>query len=137
MTRHLRALLALALLPLLLAAPSSAAERRCNGYVPCENPRVQIASPGVVKRSTRPTLSIRVVPTRSGNTAVTGKLVVSLKRVGGGFGWKRTFSYTGVTKKVRPPRLTKRGRYTVTVRFTPPPRSVYGPSAGRRSFRVR
>jgi hypothetical protein len=95
------------------------------------------ANAAAVKVRRPATVTVRVKAARSGNTPVRGSLTVTVKRVGGGFSKVIRSSYTGSAKKVRTPRLNKKGRYTVVVRFTPARNSIYKASNGRDSFRVR
>jgi hypothetical protein len=120
----------------LVAFSSTPATAACP-YTACIATSTKVSVPAQVKVRRNATVSIRVAPARSGNAAVRGSLAVTVKRVGGGYTKVIRASYTGSTKRVRTPRLNKKGRYNVTVRFTPARNSIYKASTGRDSFRVR
>ena len=134
MTRRLLGLLvALVLATAPLLAVPTPASAGCP-YTSCPVTHVKVTGPPSVKRATRPALVVRV--SLSGNATPVGKVVITVRRVGGGYSWKRTIAYTGGSRKVLPPRVRKVGTYKVTARFTPKPNSIFRPSTGSRSFRV-
>jgi hypothetical protein len=119
----------------LVAFSSTPATAACP-YTACIKTTTKVSVPAKIKVRRNATVSFRVAPARSGNAAVRGSVTVTVKRDGGGFSKVIRTSYTGGTKRVRTPRLTKTGRYGVRVVFTPARNSIYKASVGRDTFRV-
>ncbi len=133
MMRLLGYLLALALLPVFVSPSASATCEYTGG---CEAPHVRLSVPSTVTQGTRPVIRFQVVAF-SGNAEPVGKVVVGVKRRGGGFRWTATRSVSElVTRTVRLTRLTKRGRYLVTARFVPKPDTIWKATVSTKSFKV-
>lgn len=133
MKRLLGYLLALLLLPVFVSPSASAG---CSVYTGCGHTELKLAVPTRVPQGTRPVVRVQVVA-QSGNAKPVGKVTVRVKGRAGGFTWSTTrFVSEGVTRTVRLPRLTKRGRYFVTARFVPQPDSVFGGDSSTKAFRV-
>lgn len=79
---------------------------------------------------------VKATVTASGNVSPTGKVQVKVKRVGGGFTFKQTRTYTGGTLKFKTRALKKPGRYKVKVKYVPTAGSVFAPSKAKTSFKV-
>ena len=105
-------------------------------YTACIATTTKATVPARVRPKRAATITVRVTPARSGNAAVRGSLTVTVK--GPRYSKVIRTSYTGAAKRVRTTRLVRKGRYTVTAKFTPPANSIYKGSTSRRvTFRVR
>ena len=132
MKRLLGYLLALALLPLFVSPSASAA---CP-YTGCPVTDLNLAVPAQVPQGTRPVIRFQAT-VMSGNAKPVGKVTVRVKRRAGGFTWSTTrFVSEGVTRTVRLPRLTKRGKYLVIARFIPKPDTIWRGDSTTKAFRV-
>lgn len=132
MTRLLGCLLALLLLPVFVAPAASAA---CP-YIGCPHTDLKLGVPLHVPQGTRPVIRFQAT-VMSGNAEPVGKVTVRVKRRAGGFTWSTTrFVSEGVTRTVRLPRLTKRGRYVVMARFIPKPDTIWRGDSATKAFKV-
>lgn len=74
---------------------------------------------------------------KSGNGTPKGALRVFYKRNKGGYKKSKAFTYYGGKRKMVGRKLTKPGKYTITVRYLPKYESVWQPSTDTYTMRVR
>jgi hypothetical protein len=107
-------------------------------YTACIATKTTVQNPASIRAKNKATFTITVRPARSGNKPVTGALVVTIKKVGGGFSKVIRTNYAGRAKKVATPKLFKVGTYRVTVKFNAPSNSIYKSApAVTKTLRVR
>ena len=87
-----------------------------------------------VHRGKKPTTKVRV--RAAGNAKPVGRLKVTYSRVDGGFRATKTVKYSGKSVSFKGPRVKKRGKYKVLVRFDPKPESVFKKSRDSYRFKV-
>jgi hypothetical protein len=119
----------------LVATSAGTAQAACP-YTQCVATKTTVTAPATVKAGKKASISVRVKPT-SGSAQPVGKVVVTIKKVGGGF--KQTVSKTvsgGKAVAIVTKRLTKPGKYTVTAAYAPQSGSLFKASQGSKSFRV-
>eukprot|EP01032_Pedospumella_encystans_P001750 gene1750-2046_t len=107
MKRLLGLLVSLLMLGSTLGLAVPTAQAGCDDYVPCEPAYTSVAGRAEVPRTTRPV--IRVEVEAAGNQEPVGRIRITIKRLGGGFTWTRTFGYPGGEKRYQGPRVTKLG----------------------------
>jgi lysophospholipase L1-like esterase len=102
----------------------------------CVQTQAQALAPRRVGKRERAALCGRVT-TPSVGILPLGELRLAIERAGGGYAASKVVRFSGGTQCVHTHRLTKRGRYTLSVQYLPGKRSSFTPSSDAASFTVR
>jgi hypothetical protein len=94
-----------------------------------------LSGKSVIRLGKRAVVKVKV--STAGNTRPRGKVRLIVKPRRGGATFSVTKMYVGNRVTFRTPKLKKRGAYTLTAKFLPPPRSVFRPSSSSKIIFVK